>query len=219
MRSYLCLLRNSLAPQDEVPWANHTGLDIFNTSSLRPGAINTLQLHTLVLSGPIDLVGGGGLSGIARLPIYVPNVSETETFGNSVSGVWASVGCELAWQGSSRLLPASQRDDAVVHHIVNFNLRQPGVRCVGKCGVVRHSCGEPSLLSGTLYCHLPTPITAIPCHPFTELLTPNAPPGNLHCRPPNLHLPLPVLLYCQSPPMCPWACSTPKTHVPSSGAL
>lgn len=97
MRVPLNPLVRAFTSQDEVPWANHTGIDIFNTSSLRPGAINTLQLRTLVLSGPLDLVGGGGLSGIARLPIYVPNVSETETFGNSVSGVWASVGCELAW--------------------------------------------------------------------------------------------------------------------------
>jgi len=72
---------------DDQPWpynGSHRGINIFEASPLRPGAISTLKAKQLTMSGPQDLVGGG-FGGIARLPIFVANVSADETFGMNVS--------------------------------------------------------------------------------------------------------------------------------------
>ncbi|GAX77208.1 hypothetical protein CEUSTIGMA_g4654.t1 [Chlamydomonas eustigma] len=64
----------------EYPNKGHIGLDIFNSSTLRAGALLTLGLGEIVLSGPQNLSQGGGFGAPTRLPIYVPNVPENETF-------------------------------------------------------------------------------------------------------------------------------------------
>eukprot|EP00798_Chlamydomonas_sp_ICE-L_P011296 gene11296-18932_t len=53
----------------------HDGLDIFNVSRLRLGAITTMELNELVLSGPLNLVvmdaSNPTFAGIARQPIVL----------------------------------------------------------------------------------------------------------------------------------------------------
>ena len=41
--------------QYEVPDAGHIGLDVFNTSALRAGAIVTMKLGNISLAGPQNL--------------------------------------------------------------------------------------------------------------------------------------------------------------------
>ncbi|KAG1672492.1 hypothetical protein FOA52_002800 [Chlamydomonas sp. UWO 241] len=67
---------------DEYPLAQGVGLNLFNTTVLRPGAIATIQLAELVLSGPLYLVGVNTLAGIARKPVFIRDVDANETFGN-----------------------------------------------------------------------------------------------------------------------------------------
>ncbi|KAG1672491.1 hypothetical protein FOA52_002799 [Chlamydomonas sp. UWO 241] len=67
---------------DEYPPDPNLGLNIFNVTVLRPGAIATIELAELVLSGPLILVGSQALGGIARKPVFVLDVDANETFGN-----------------------------------------------------------------------------------------------------------------------------------------
>ena len=50
--------------QYEVPDADHIGINVFNTSALRAGAILTMQLRTIILSGPQNLTNVGSTTGL-----------------------------------------------------------------------------------------------------------------------------------------------------------
>ncbi|KAG1672489.1 hypothetical protein FOA52_002797 [Chlamydomonas sp. UWO 241] len=64
------------------PDPDHIGINLFNVTVLRPGAIATIELAELVLSGPLVLVGSKDLAGIARKPVFIQDVDANETFGN-----------------------------------------------------------------------------------------------------------------------------------------
>ncbi|KAJ9524730.1 hypothetical protein QJQ45_024366 [Haematococcus lacustris] len=60
------------------------GLDTFNASALRGGALATVSSKKLLLNGPLDLLPSA-YGAIVRLPVFVQNSSLSETFGTNRS--------------------------------------------------------------------------------------------------------------------------------------
>eukprot|EP00798_Chlamydomonas_sp_ICE-L_P027152 gene27152-2385_t len=89
-------------------------LDIFNASRLRPGALTTMKLNELVLSGPLNLVIVDDdpitFAGIARQPIFLAGTDFDEDWGFNISWPYECSpsnpgldGCfDLAWHADDR---------------------------------------------------------------------------------------------------------------------
>mmetsp|Transcript_4672 Transcript_4672/g.14117 ORF Transcript_4672/g.14117 Transcript_4672/m.14117 type:complete len:888 (-) Transcript_4672:1869-4532(-) len=76
------IVREEFPSSGPVSDGGHVGIDIFNASTLRAGAIATIELGRFVLTGPLMLVGTNELGGIARWPVFIAGVDADETFGN-----------------------------------------------------------------------------------------------------------------------------------------
>eukprot|EP00798_Chlamydomonas_sp_ICE-L_P012316 gene12316-15482_t len=96
-------------------YPNNPGvLDIFNASRLRPGALTTMKLNELVLSGPLNLVIVDDdpitFAGIARQPIFLAGTDFDEDWGFNISWPYECSpsnpgldGCfDLAWHADDR---------------------------------------------------------------------------------------------------------------------
>lgn len=93
------------------------GIDIFNQSALRGGALTTIQMRQMVVNGPLSLVNGN-FGTITRIPVFIANASYNETFGTGEGGrstggpgscasadaearlrPWLVSAAPIAWQG------------------------------------------------------------------------------------------------------------------------
>jgi sensor domain CHASE-containing protein len=54
--------------------------------ALRSGALETMKQREVVMNGPLKLVQGN-FGTISRIPIFIEDVDQNETFGNNTSGL------------------------------------------------------------------------------------------------------------------------------------